>query len=51
MYAPMANKFDIRNSTAEFLIFQRKEDEDGVQVVERDESIGYPQKADLSCDN
>ena len=41
----MAKKFDIRNSTAEFLIFQIEEKEDGVQVVYRDESIWCTQKA------
>lgn len=41
----MAKKFDIRNSTAEFLIFQIEGKEDGVQVVYRDESIWCTQKA------
>ena len=41
----MAKKFEIRNSTAEFLIFQIEGKEDGVQVVYRDESIRCPQKA------
>ncbi len=41
----MANKFEIRNSTAEFLIFQIEGKEDGMQVVYRDESIWCTQKA------
>ena len=36
--------FEIRNSTAEFLIFQIEGKEDGVQVVYRDESIWCTQK-------
>ena len=41
----MAKKFEIRNSTAEFLIFQIEGKEDGVQVVYWDESIRCTQKA------
>ena len=41
----MAKKFEIRNSTAEFLIFQIEGKEGGVQVVYRDESIWCTQKA------
>lgn len=41
----MAKKFEIRNSTAEFLIFQMEGKEDGVQVVYWDESIWCTQKA------
>ena len=41
----MVNKFEIRDSTAEFLIFQIEGKEDGVQVVYRDESIWCTQKA------
>ena len=41
----MKKKFEIRNSTAEFLIFQIEGKEDGVQVVYRDESICCTQKA------
>ena len=41
----MAKKFEIRNSTAEFLIFQIEGKEDGVQVVYREESIWCTQKA------
>ena len=41
----MSNKLEIRNSTAEFLIFQIEGKEDGVQVVYRDESIWCTQKA------
>ena len=40
----MAKKFEIRNSTAEFLIFQIEGKEDGVQVVYRAESIWCTQK-------
>ena len=52
----MAKKFEIRNSTAEFLIFQIEGKEDGVQVVYRGESIWCTQKAmaqlfDCSTDN
>ena len=52
----MAKKFEIRNSTAEFLIFQIEGIEDGVQGVYRDESVWYSQKAmaqlfDCSTDN
>lgn len=41
----MSRKFEIRNSTAEFLIFQIEGKEDGVQVMYRDESIWCTQKA------
>lgn len=41
----MAKKFEIRNSTAEFLIFQIEGKEDGVQVIYRDETIWCSQKA------
>ena len=41
----MAKKFEIRNSTAEFLIFQIEGKEDCVQVVYRDESIWCTQKS------
>lgn len=41
----MAKKFEIRNSTAEFLIFQIEGKEDGVQVVYRDETVWCTQKA------
>lgn len=41
----MTKKFEIRNSTAEFLIFQIEGTEDGMQVVYRDESIWCTQKA------
>lgn len=52
----MAKKFEIRNSTAEFLIFQIEGKEDGVQVMYRDETIWCTQKAmaqlfDCSTDN
>lgn len=52
----MAKKLEIRNSTAEFLIFQIEGKEDGVQVVYRDETIWCTQKAmaqlfDCSTDN
>ncbi len=41
----MAKKFEIRNSTAEFLIFMAEGKEDGIQVVYKDESIWCTQKA------
>jgi hypothetical protein len=41
----MAKKFEIRNSTSEFLIFQIEGKDDGVQVVYRDETIWCTQKA------
>lgn len=52
----MAKKFEIRNSTAEFLIFQIEGKEDGVQVVYHNESVWGTQKAmaqlfDCSSDN
>lgn len=52
----MAKKFEIRNSTAEFLIFQIEGKEDGVQVVYHDETVWCTQKAmeqlfDCSTDN
>ncbi len=52
----MSKKFEIRNSTAEFLIFQIEGKEDGVQVVYRDETVWCTQKAmaqlfDCSSDN
>jgi len=52
----MAKKLKIRNSTAEFLIFQIKGKESGVQVVYHDETVWCTQKAmaqlfDCSADN
>lgn len=52
----MSKKFEIRNSTAEFLIFQVEGKEDGVQVIYHDESVWCTQKAmaqlfDCSTDN
>ncbi len=52
----MLRKFEIRNSTAEFLIFQIEGKEDGVQVVYHNESVWCTQKAmaqlfDCSSDN
>lgn len=41
----MAKKFEIRNSTAEFLIFQIEGKEGGVHVVYRDETVWCTQKA------
>ena len=40
----MSKKFEIRNSTAEFLIFQIEGKEDGVQVVYHNESVWCTQK-------
>ena len=52
----MPKKFEIRNSTAEFLIFQIEGKEDGVQVVYHNESVWCTQKVmaqlfDCSTDN
>lgn len=52
----MAKKFEIRNSTAEFLIFQIEGKEDGVQVVYHNESVWCTQKVmaqlfDCTADN
>lgn len=52
----MAKKFEIRNSTAEFLIFQIEGKEAGVQVMYQNEAIWCTQKAiaqlfDCSTDN
>lgn len=41
----MSAKFEIRNSTAEFLIFQIEGKESGVQVVYHDETVWCTQKA------
>ena len=41
----MSKKFEIRNSTAEFLIFQAEGQENGVQVVYQGETIWATQKA------
>ncbi len=52
----MSKKYEIRNSTAEFLIFQIEGKEDGVQVVYHKESVWCTQKTmaqlfDCSSDN
>lgn len=52
----MAKNIEIRNSTAEFLIFQIEEKENGVQVMYQNETIWCTQKAmaqlfDCSTDN
>lgn len=52
----MSKKFEIRNSTAEFLIFQIEGKEDGVQVVYHNESVWCTQKVmaqlfDCTADN
>lgn len=41
----LAKKFEIRNSTAEFLTFISEEKEDGIQVLYKDENIWATQKA------
>ena len=41
----MAKKFEIRNSTAEFLTFVAEGKEQGVQVLYKDETIWATQKA------
>lgn len=52
----MSKKFEIRNSTAEFLIFQIEGKEDGVQILYHNDSVWCTQKAmaqlfDCSSDN
>lgn len=52
----MAKKFEIRNSTAEFLIFMTEGKEQGIQVLYKKETIWATQKAmatlfDCSADN
>ncbi|MBQ0062088.1 MAG: virulence RhuM family protein [Bacteroidales bacterium] len=52
----MAKKFEIRNSTAEFLTFVAEGKEDGIQVLYKEESIWCTQKAmsqlfDCTSDN
>ena len=52
----MNKQLEIRNSTAEFLIFQAEGQENGIQVVYKDETIWCTQKAmaalfDCSTDN
>ena len=52
----MAKNIEIRNSTAEFLIFLLEGKEDGIQVMYKDETIWATQKAmaqlfDCSTDN
>ena len=41
--------FEIRNSTAEFMIFQIEGKEDGMQVVYRDKVSGARRKLWRSC--
>ena len=41
----MSNKYERRNSTAEFLIFQIEGKEDGVQVIYQDETVWCTQNA------
>ena len=41
----MAKNIEIRNSTAEFLIFMLKGEEDGIQVMYKNETIWATQKA------
>ena len=52
----MTKKFEIRNSTAEFLTFVATGKEDGIQVLYKDETVWATQKAmatlfDCSTDN
>lgn len=52
----MAKQFEIRNSTAEFLIFAIEGKEDGIQVMYQNDTIWCTQKAmatlfDCSTDN
>lgn len=53
---PMTKKFEIRNSTAEFLTFVAEGKEQGIQVLYKDETVWATQKAmailfDCSTDN
>ena len=41
----MAKKFEIRNSTAEFLTFVAEGKEQGIQVLYKDETVWATQKA------
>ena len=41
----MAKRFEIRNSTAEFLIFAIEGKEDGIQVMYQNDTIWCTQKA------
>ncbi len=41
----MSKKFEIRNSTAEFLTFVAEGREDGIQVLYKDETVWATQKA------
>ena len=52
----MAKKFEIRNSTAEFLTFVAEGKEQGIQVLYKDETVWATQKVmaqlfDCSTDN
>ena len=52
----MPKRKDIRNSTAEFLIFQAEDKGQGIEVIYKDESVWCTQKAmatlfDCSTDN
>ena len=52
----MAKRKEIRNSTAEFLIFQAEDRGQGIEVIYKDESVWCTQKAmatlfDCSTDN
>ena len=52
----MAKKFEIRNSTVEFLTFVAKDKEQGIQVLYKNETVWATQKAmavlfDCSSDN
>ena len=52
----MAKRKEIRNSTAEFLIFQAENKEQGIEVIYKDETMWCTQKAmatlfDCSTDN
>ena len=46
----MAKKFEIRNSTAEFLTFVAEGKEQGIQVLYKDETVWATQKA-MESDN
>ena len=45
----MAKKFEIRNSTAEFLTFVAEGKEQGIQVLYKDETVWATQKRPWPC--
>ena len=45
----MTKRKEIRNSTAEFLIFQIEGKEQGVEVYYKDKTVGVPRKLWVCC--